>query len=219
MGEHVVVEIVDVHGRDSPVEIGRHAQREELPHPDRKDDLEPEPPQSLVARASRMARQPEHEARQLHRRQPDALGDDPAEEHDRRPEPEQGKAGARRLHEPRERQQAVLGSAREHAAIARAALEDSPASLGVSCFDEVRRARLGEVELSLGALVVVVKAWNIGLDPIHGRGLKRGSGGGKPDRHGAPHESPARDEAGGIGDGARREARSRRPPGRARRSE
>src|SRR5438093_4579187 len=42
MGEHVVVEEVDVHGGDAAVEIGRDTEGEELPHPDGKHDLEAE---------------------------------------------------------------------------------------------------------------------------------------------------------------------------------
>ncbi len=202
MGEDVVVEKIHVDGRYSPVEIGRDAEGEELPYPDGEHDLESQPAEPVVARAVRMGHQPHDKPCELHGGEPETFRDHPAEEDDGQAQPEEGPAGPRELHEPGECQKTVLGSPGEDAAIAGASLEYSATALGEAGLHEISGPRLRKVHLTLRALVVVVEARNIGHDPVHGRGLKGWSRRGKPDRHGAPEESPARDQPRGIGDAA-----------------
>ena len=199
VGEHVVVEEVDVDGGDTAVEVRRDTEGEELPHPDGKHDLEAEPAESIRARAVRMSDHPHDEPRELHRGQPETLRDHPAEQHHGEAQPEQGQAGPGRLHEPGERQEAVLGPAGEDTAIARAALEEFPPACGDTRLHEIGRPRVREMELAAGALVIVVEARDIRLDPVHGGGLKGRSRRGQPDGHRKAEESAARHESRGIG--------------------
>ena len=146
MGEHVVIEEVDIDGRDAPVQIGRDAEREHLAHPDREHDLEPEPPEAFGAPGDRVCRHAGDEACQLDCSQAETLHDHPAKQTDRECPPQNRKAGARRLQESGECEQAVLGSAGEHAAIARAAAKNSAPTLRVALLDEVGGAGPREME-------------------------------------------------------------------------
>src|SRR6266436_5882739 len=202
VGENVVVEKVDVEGRDAPVEVGGDAEGEKLPDPDGAHDLEPEPAEPIMARAVRMGGQPHDKACELHRGEPETFCDHPAEKDDRQGQPEERQPGSRELHEPGECQKTVLGSAGEDTSIAGASLEYSATARGEARLHEIRGPCLRKVKLALGALVVVVEARNIGHDPVHGGGLKGWRRRGKADRHGAPEESPARDQPRGIGDAA-----------------
>src|SRR6266508_3624661 len=172
VGEDVVVEKVDVEGRDAPVEVGRDAEGEELPYPDGEHDLESEPTESIMARAVRMGRQPRDKPCELHGGEPETFRDHPAEKDDGQSQSEEGQPGSCQLHEPGEGQQAVLGSAGEDAAIAGASLEYSATARGQARLHEISGACLRKVKLALGALVVVVEARNVRHDPVHGGGLK-----------------------------------------------
>src|SRR5262249_31683807 len=125
VSEHVVVQEVHVYGGGPAIEISRHAHGEELPSPDREDDLEPEPAQPIVAHASALKDEAPEKAPELRPGEPEALRGDPAEEDGGCSQAEQGKSGPRGLHEPREGEEAVLGASREDAAVAGAALEDA----------------------------------------------------------------------------------------------
>src|SRR5215813_2042511 len=83
VSEHVVVEEVHVDGGNPAVEIGGHAEGEELAQPDREDDLEPQPAQPVVAHAVPLKEEAPEEAPELDRGKQEALGDDPAEEEGR----------------------------------------------------------------------------------------------------------------------------------------
>src|SRR5499433_4186578 len=132
VSEHVVIQEVHVHGGEPAVEIGRHAQGEKLPQPDREDDLEPEPAQPVVAHVLALEDEAPEETPELYPGEPEALRDDPAEEDGGCSQAEQGKSGPCGLHEPGEGEQAVLGASREDATVAGAALEDAAPARGMA---------------------------------------------------------------------------------------
>src|SRR5215467_8652528 len=202
VSEHVVVQEVHVYGRESAIEIGRHTQGEELPEPDREDDLEPEPAQSVVAHAFALKDEAPEKAPELYPGEPEALRDDPAEEDGGCSQAEQGKSSPRGLHEPGEGEEAVLGASREDAAVAGAALEDAATARRVARLDEVRHPGLRKMELAFGTLVVVVKARNVRLHPIHGGRLEGRRGGGEADRHRVTNEAATGEKPCRVGDAA-----------------
>lgn len=194
MGEDVVVQVVDVDRGHAAVEIGRHREGEELAHPDREPDLEPEPLELAPPRHAARGERAQDEPEQLGHRQAHALHQHPAEEGERQQRAEQREARARRLQEAREGEEALAGATREDAAEAGAALEDAAPSVGHAPLHEIGHAGPREVKIHARPLVVEVKARDVRAHPVHHRGLERRRRGRDAHRHRPAAVAPGAEE-------------------------
>src|SRR5712691_9730121 len=189
VGKDIVFEIIDVNRGDTAVQVGRHRQGEELPHPDAQADLEQQPAEP-TAGMQRIVDQTQSSAGQLDGRERAALEHDPRHQHHGQRRPHERQAGPGRAQQPRRRPKAVGRAAREHAAVAGAAHHDAAPSPGMALLHEIGHTRARKITVGALALVVPVEAGDIGMDAVHQRRLKCRRRRGKPDGELAADKPP-----------------------------
>ena len=181
VGGDVVVEIVDVDGRHTGVEVVRDREREQLAQPERDPELDREPFPAAGRDGQRIGDHPERRPAELDQGRQGTLHHHPRE-HDRLGDrAEQARSGGSLDH--REGQQVAGGAAGEDAAVRASAAHDAPAPGRLGRLDVGRIAAPREVHVGLAALVIVVEARNVRPHAVHRGHLERRRRGREPDAH------------------------------------